>query len=114
MAERPVALPPVTGGEANASDTTDTSNSGLPYGLPKLLDGDGVDANQPRQAGIRDALFLLPAMRLRGNQGFQNPVGKGSILHRFLLRDGAFGGHESRNVRFGQTATSRDPVIRDG
>jgi hypothetical protein len=48
MAERPVALPPVTGGEAHASDTTDTANSRPPHRLPKLLDGDGVDANQSR------------------------------------------------------------------
>ena len=72
MAERPVALPPVTGGEAHASDTTDTANSGPPHRLPELLDGDGVDANQSRQAGIRDAHFLLPEVRLHGNQGFQN------------------------------------------
>ena len=76
MAERPIALPPVTGGEANARTATDTSNSRPPHaaGLPKLLDDDGVDANQSRQAGIRDAHFLLPKVRLRGNQGFQNPV----------------------------------------
>jgi hypothetical protein len=41
MAERPVALPPVIGGEANASDTTGISNSGPPTtGLPKLFDDD--------------------------------------------------------------------------
>jgi hypothetical protein len=75
MAERPVALPPVTGGEANASGTTDTSNFKPPAtGLPKLFDGDGVDANQSRHAGIRDAHFLLPKVRQHGNQGFQNPV----------------------------------------
>ena len=74
MAERPVALPPVTGGEANASDTTDTSNSRPRTGLPKLFDDDGVDENQSRQARIRDAHLLLPKVRQHGNQGFQSPV----------------------------------------
>jgi hypothetical protein len=101
MAERPVALPPIIGGEANASDTTGTSNSGPPTtGLPKLLDDDGVNANQSRQAGMRDAHFLLHKVRQHGNQGIQNPIGKCSILHRFTRRDAAFGGDESGDVRF--------------
>jgi hypothetical protein len=71
---RAIALPPITGGEANASDTTDTANSRPPHDLPKLLDGDGADADQSRQAGIRDILFLLHKVPFHGNQGFQNPV----------------------------------------
>ena len=62
--------------EKQASNSTDSSNSRPPHGLPKLPDGNSFDANQPRQGGIRDAHFLLSKVRLRGNQGFQNLVAR--------------------------------------
>ena len=57
MAERPIALPPETGGEANASNSTDTSNSRPPHRLPKLPGAMVLTQINPDMAGYETHTF---------------------------------------------------------